>query len=1247
LKQGNILCEVSKVTLDTGASNGNYIGYKILMRSGMDDRKCKPCNHVARLGDGSTELSITKKIRLDISLYDDQSILQSASGLYFYVVEKLGDEVIIGLNALLGPLFKFFLNILVHANDPDTQLLTKDTNEATLKALEAPVWSSVFKDNPMEAIVEPWSKPKEECAEEVETPDPLSFPEDILHFMEVSVEQSRLEYIELFETHISKEMIEACPEVVSLLKSEIALEVFAPSEWNGLKIEPAVIEVRKEMPLKCNAKARPVRPDLYEPAKKEFDRLRKYFYTDSDSAIASPLVIAPKATSPFIRFCGDYRWVNNYIVIPPRPIPRPQYELMKAAKFNVFIDLDMANSFHQIPLSLQLSNLLSVVTPWGLVRPLFLPEGVGPASGLLQQIVQVIFEDFNEWIIVIFDNFLVLANDYRDAYSKFKAVLKRCQEYHIVLKFKKSWIGVDTVTFFGYQVTAGSWQLSDERKESVQAITFPDNKKSMQSFLGAALFFHHHIPDYSEWSAKLYEMTHENFQWKPALWSYDYESHFNRFKTAIVNAQTLYFPDYSKEWVLRCDASDYAVGAVLFQKEFLTDGTIQNQPLAFSSKRFSAPAKNWDTYKKEAYAIFHAVFSFAYYLRGKEFLVETDHRNLQWIELSQAPIVVRWRNLLQNFTFRILHIPGTENRVADFISRMPSSEVTLTPQLGVLDASPDPTPLLPPPHPPPFETIMNTVHGGRSFHYGSYETWRRAIDQFPSANVPIEAVRIFVKECPMCQKSRDTGIKGIKPRTLHLKPDAYRRTIGVDHFTVTPKDHNGNVCAVMLVEHFSHFPQAYAASTYDAETLARILFKHFCTFGMFHQLASDPGSAMMSEVVAHLNKWLGISHKVSLVGRHESNGCEGSIKQFLRHLRTLVYDERMVSNWSDDTVLPLINFALCSYPTTETGGYTPFQLKYGTADAGYFRLPESPPPDKSAALLQTLDRNLRSVRASSLSLQQQLIVERQARDGSPQAYSPGDLFLFNRRENPLDMLPDKLSPPFLGPYRVLHQAKNDVTCEHVVTHDSKILHVSRVKPFFGTWDSAFTVGQLDKDQYLIISINYFTGNPHVRKSLLFNVTFEGPTTVMIPYSPDLATAETFIAYVESLPWLYPLLHPPSTVKKNMASLNKCSIDSFCPGQEAHLHMRYFDSFTLSWYDTLDLPLKEMEYFVIINFESWVNTKHTKINARCELFNRTLVLTHYDVFAYVIRSDIEKKFGMVLVTESNLESHRGLLPWAHS
>jgi hypothetical protein len=118
----------------------------------------------------------------------------------------------------------------------------------------------------------------------------------------------------------------------------------------------------------------------------------EYMYVDSDSPIAVPLVVAPKATAPFIRICGDYVWVNKYIVSGHYYIPHVMHEIgERQLVIRFFIDLDLTNSFHQIPLAEETSKKLSVTTPWGLKRPMYLPEGVSPASGILQRMVMSIF----------------------------------------------------------------------------------------------------------------------------------------------------------------------------------------------------------------------------------------------------------------------------------------------------------------------------------------------------------------------------------------------------------------------------------------------------------------------------------------------------------------------------------------------------------------------------------------------------------------------------------------------------------------------------------------------------------------------------------------------------------------------------------------------------------------------------------------------------------------------------------------
>ena len=266
-------------------------------------------------------------------------------------------------------------------------------------------------------------------------------------------------------------------------------------KWDGRKGIPKLqLDFRPTLPDSLRPRARPVNPRLYQHAKEEFERLKGYFYTESNSAIASPLVIAPKATKPFIRFCGDYVEINKHVNIGHYPIPKVIHAIEKAAGFSLFLDLDMTNSFHQIPLGDRTSNILSVQTPWGLVRPRFLPEGVGPASGVLQRTVMEIFSDFQEFMITIFDNLLVLCHDYENAQRKLELVIERAYERGVVLKFAKSWIGYKTVTFFGYVVSKGRYELSQERKDAISAMPMPQNQKQMQRFLGAVLFFKSFIP---------------------------------------------------------------------------------------------------------------------------------------------------------------------------------------------------------------------------------------------------------------------------------------------------------------------------------------------------------------------------------------------------------------------------------------------------------------------------------------------------------------------------------------------------------------------------------------------------------------------------------------------------------------------------------------------------------------------------------------------------------------------------------
>jgi hypothetical protein len=493
----------------------------------------------------------------------------------------------------------------------------------------------------------------------------------------------------------------------------------------------------------------------------------------------------------------------------------------------------------------------------------------------------------------------------------------------------------------------------------------------------------------------------------------------------------------------------------------------------------------------------------------------------------------------------------------------------------------------------------------------------------------------------MCQKMRDTGIKGLPSQTLSLKPPTYRRTIGMDHVTITPADKHGFKAALVLTEHFSHFVQVYPVRDYSSNCVLEVLIKHYSTFGLFDEIASDPGSALLDQAVAELNKIFGVTHKVSLVGRHQSNGVEGSIKQFIRHLRTYVSDYRLHDRWSEDTVLPLIIFALNSRTTPETGGYTPFQLKYGSQDAAFFKLPvDIQPGAHSKEIIRRLDEDLQTIRQLSFEAQSILVEERKSSDAPHSHYETGDLILWNPRESPGDHLATKLSPTWTGPFEVISQSKNDITCQHVNMKTVSVLHSSRVKPFFGSIEDALALAQLDNNQFNIVSINYFTGNPHLRTSMSFNVTF-ADETVDLDFNHDFADSQQFHDYTRSKPILFPLTGTRSAMLKAIALKRKTPITDYSIGQTVHLDLRIFDGMKAAWFDSLNLPDKPKAWVTATSLLRWQSPQHTSIVCSIPAFRSTIILNSYDFYAYVTTVTSFSADTMVLVTAEHINEYPAL------
>ena len=396
----------------------------------------------------------------------------------------------------------------------------------------------------------------------------------------------------------------------------------------------------------------------------------------------------------------------------------------------------------------------------------------------------------------------------------------------------------------------------------------------------------------------------------------------------------------------------------------------------------------------------------------------------------------------------------------------------------------------------------------------------------------------------------------------------------------------------------------------------------------------------MSEAVQQLNKWLQVGHKVSLVDRHETNGVEGSNKQILRHLRTLVSDFRIANRWSDPIILCLVLFVINDQIHSETG-VRPLDAKFGSADGPYLRLPkDSLPSDITNAWVIALDQDLKRIRQISVQYQEDLVKER-LKDSPPETqnqFQPGDLVTFRR--DVTHGRPSKLSAEYGGPWEVIRQVRNTVMCRHLAINVEKPLWVGRLKLHVGSREEAFELALRDKDQYVVRSIKAWKGDPRRRAGMQFFIEYDDGDEMWVSYKQDLVTNAQYQAFVESDTRLFQLRYSGQDANLYIQAMRKQQIQDVSPGVHVYVDLRRIIG--CDNYDELNLPHAHFTMHVCeCYYTKWINRQHTRIEAKCILFDCLLKnMDTFDVYQYGTNRVLTDK--MTLVTEGMVVQYPQML-----
>ena len=204
--------------------------------------------------------------------------------------------------------------------------------------------------------------------------------------------------------------------------------------------------------------------------------------------------------------------------------------------------------------------------------------------------------------------------------------------------------------------------------EKIRDAQLPETKKQLRSFLGLSGFYRQYCPNYATVAYPLTELTRSKSPNK-IHWNLVAELAFKELKSRLVTKPILKLPEVDKEFVLRTDASNVGIGAVLLQYQ---DGELL--PVAYASRKLLPRQQRYPVIELECLAIVWAVDRYKAYLFGRPFVLQTDHRALAYLNSATHTNdrVMRWAILLQPYDMVLEDIPGKENVGADFLSRLNS-----------------------------------------------------------------------------------------------------------------------------------------------------------------------------------------------------------------------------------------------------------------------------------------------------------------------------------------------------------------------------------------------------------------------------------------------------------------------------------------------------------------------------------------------------------------------------------------------
>ena len=210
---------------------------------------------------------------------------------------------------------------------------------------------------------------------------------------------------------------------------------------------------------------------------------------------------------------------------------------------------------------------------------------------------------------------------------------RKCSEKHLRANLSKCAFNKKNLDLFEYHFSHHGIAPSQQKIKAIQNAPQPENVQAVRSFLGMTNYLSRFHPNYATLTEPLRKLTKKDVKW---TWTDDQQSPFFKIKEAIMSSHVMSYFDPCKGTEIIADASPVGLGALLYRKEKLRDGTEKISAIAYASKALTDVEQRYSQIEKEALALVWACEKFHVYIYGKLFTLVTDHKPLEFCLTNRA-----------------------------------------------------------------------------------------------------------------------------------------------------------------------------------------------------------------------------------------------------------------------------------------------------------------------------------------------------------------------------------------------------------------------------------------------------------------------------------------------------------------------------------------------------------------------------------------------------------------------------------